>query len=54
MRVLWSTDRLGWFIRLEFVLQDFWIGAYWKNTPKQIDVWVCLIPCLPLHYRSPA
>lgn len=45
-------------IQLEFKLQDFWVGAYWKKEtyshPKKrnmtrLDVWVCLIPCLPIH-----
>ena len=53
--------------RLEFKLQDMWIGLFWKTTVKEycwngvdqidskvIDVWVCIVPCLPLHitYRS--
>lgn len=43
----------------EFKLQDCWIGAYWKRIESssvscervQVDVWVCLLPCLPLHVR---
>ena len=40
----------GWRIRLEFKLQDVWIGAYWKRLGNCVDVWVCLVPCLPLHF----
>ena len=51
-------------IRVEFKLEDFWIGVYWRQTPQtsydyfnetehligwQYDVWVCLLPCLPVH-----
>jgi len=56
-------------IRLEFKLQDFWVGIFWKNTVTQtkelvyssvnkgnvylveniLDIWICLIPCLPIH-----
>lgn len=40
----------------EYKLEDFWIGAFWKveSDPKyrlfdRLDVWICLIPCFPLH-----
>ena len=54
-------------MRLEFKLQDMWLGVFWKTTVKEYswngveqidskitDIWVCLIPCVPLHitYRS--
>lgn len=53
-------------IRLEFKLNDLWVGAYWQwheapadmtscfpvlSRPRRVlDVWVCLLPCLPLHF----
>lgn len=36
-------------VELEWKLQDFWIGAFWKRTGNCIDLWVCLLPCVPLH-----
>lgn len=36
-------------IRLEFKLADCWIGVFWKQQARRHDVWVCLLPCLPLH-----
>lgn len=39
----------NWNARLEWKLQDFWIGAFWKRTGNCVDLWVCLIPCVPLH-----
>jgi hypothetical protein len=47
---LWGTK---W--RLEFKPQDLWIGIFWKTTPissykSQTDVYVCLLPMLPLHW----
>ena len=33
-------------MRLEFKLQDMWIGAFWKPG----HLWVCILPCLPLHF----
>lgn len=34
-------------VRLEFKLQDLWVGAYWRPG----HLWVCLLPCLPLHFQ---
>jgi hypothetical protein len=47
------TDRLrfyGWYVRVEFKPQDLWVGAYWKRVGHVLDVWLCLLPCLPLHF----
>lgn len=41
-----------WGIRLEFKLQDMWCGLFWINRKEYIDVWICIIPCLPIHYWS--
>lgn len=46
--------------RLEFKPEDFWIGVFWRKqrAPKvwmgnawgeTVDVWVCLLPMLPIH-----
>jgi hypothetical protein len=40
---------VGWHAQLEWKLQDFWIGAFWKRQGNCIDLWVCLLPCVPLH-----
>lgn len=34
---------------LEFKLEDLWIGAFWRQDGNCIDLWICLLPCLPLH-----
>lgn len=43
-----------WKIRFEFKKEDAWIGIFWKkrNDPnyRRLDVWVCAIPYLPLHF----
>lgn len=42
-----------WRVRFEFKLQDFWIGVYWsRGRLEAFDLWVCIIPCLPLHISS--
>lgn len=52
---LLKTSKLK--MTLEFKLADLWIGAFWKQsittTPlidtKFLDIWVCFIPCFPVH-----
>ena len=47
--------RARWSVRVEFKAQDCWIGAYWRHsacgTSEAVDVWVCLLPMLPIHVR---
>lgn len=37
--------------RLGVNLQDLWIGVLWRTDKYGAggDVWICLLPCLPLH-----
>lgn len=43
--------RVSW--GLEWKLQDLWIGVFWRrgawSQGTNWDVWICLLPCLPLH-----
>lgn len=52
-----------WRIKLEFKIQDFWVGVFWKSTwnigyescsgPQErvtFDIWLCLVPCVPIHF----
>lgn len=46
-------------VRIEFKPQDLWVGVYWRVskgvvdykewTYRNYDVWVCLLPTLPIH-----
>lgn len=41
-------------VRLEFKLQDMWVGLFWKIADtlylyRLYDFWLCIIPCLPIH-----
>ena len=38
-------------IRLQFKLQDFWIGVYWKSSFKLTNIWICFIPCFPINIK---
>jgi len=36
-------------IKLEFKIQDMWLGVFWKKSVEQTDIWICLIPTFPIH-----
>ena len=53
-------------IFFERKLADCWIGVYWRYDARAyraltlsgpmrenriLDVWLCLVPCLPIHFR---
>lgn len=38
-----------WRVRFEWKPQDLWVGAFWKNNPFHFDLWICVLPCVPLH-----
>lgn len=43
-------------VHLEFQSGDLWIGIYWTRRSdawgkSRLELWLCLIPCLPLHLR---
>lgn len=37
-------------ITLELVPQDLWIGLFWRKSVDRFDLWICLVPCIPIHY----
>lgn len=44
-----------WCVRLEWKPADLWVGAFYSTTTGPtgrwavLDVWVCVVPCLPIH-----
>jgi hypothetical protein len=50
MKTIWSYE-IGTLMKvsLESKLQDMWVGAYWKNGDYIFHLWICVIPCLPIH-----
>jgi hypothetical protein len=41
----------NWTAKFERKLEDLWIGAFWKRDGLNLTthLWVCIIPCFPLH-----
>lgn len=43
-----------WTLDWEVKLPDCWVGAFWRTFRDEavweLDVWVCFVPCLPLHF----
>ena len=33
----------------EFKRKNLWVGAFWKRCGNCVDVWICFVPCVPLH-----
>lgn len=40
-----GKHRLG----LEFKLADLWVGSFYARKGDTLHVWICVLPCLPLH-----
>ena len=38
-------------VQLECKIQDCWIGVYWRREEEQLHIWICLLPCFPLHIQ---
>lgn len=43
--------RITFKIRLEFKIQDLWIGIFWKKKIRLYNIWICVIPCFPIHVK---
>lgn len=35
----------------EFKLADLWVGLFYAKGPTGLNMWVCLLPCLPIHVK---
>jgi hypothetical protein len=48
-----TTGRGFWSLDWEVKREDCWVGAFWRTFRDEgvweLDVWVCVLPCLPLH-----
>ena len=50
IRGLWPGIRC-YYVNTEFKFEprDMWIGVYWKRFPSAIDLFICILPCLPIN-----
>lgn len=40
-----------WKVLVDFNLHDCWVGCHWKRSGgPRIDIWICVIPCFPVHF----
>ncbi|GCF07349.1 hypothetical protein KDI_09130 [Dictyobacter arantiisoli] len=37
--------------QFEFKIVDLWVGAFLKRSDNILHIWVCFIPCIPLHVQ---
>ena len=37
-------------VRLQFSLHDWWMGLHWKQYGHVFQVWICLLPCVAIHF----
>jgi hypothetical protein len=54
-----GTDGWSWktSVAIEWKLADLWIGIFWRrqtlpmdeSSTSDLEIWVCLIPCLPIR-----
>jgi hypothetical protein len=40
-------------LQWEYVPQDVWIGIYWTRREGILHLYLCLVPCFPLHITLP-
>lgn len=49
-------DRPALKLQIEWEPRDLWIGVYWRMGGPFLHVYVCVFPCVPIHftlYRGP-
>lgn len=45
-----GRTHLAWdSIRVEWKPQDLWVGAFYKRSGDIRHLYVCLLPCVPIH-----
>lgn len=46
-----KTRGSRWTVALEWKAADLWVGAFWDRRGPLLNLWVCLLPCLPIHVQ---
>lgn len=37
--------------RFEWKWADLWVGLFFKRAGNSVDIWLCMLPCIPLHIQ---
>ncbi len=38
-------------VSIELKLADMWIGIYWRQAGDILHIWLCFLPCIPVHLQ---
>lgn len=38
-----------WTVSWLFEPRDIWVGLYWKRYPQALDLFICIVPFLPIE-----
>ena len=46
-----QTIKGRWLLQFEWLFEprDIWVGVYWKRYPAALEVYVCLLPIVPIR-----
>lgn len=43
------VDRPTLKVQFQWELRDLWVGLFWRKTQIALHLYVCIVPCVPLH-----
>ena len=46
-----QDESLFFRVALELNWQDMWIECFWDKRGDGKHIWLCLLPCLPIHLQ---
>jgi hypothetical protein len=38
-----------WELSLKWEPRDCWVGVYWKRYPAALEMYVCIVPLVPVY-----
>lgn len=44
---IWNGERCK--VQFQWDPRDLWIGAFWRRSDLCLHIFVCFLPCVPLH-----
>ena len=46
-----ETRKYVYHVCLQFQPHDMWVGIFWEKMPLLLNIYICIIPMFPLHFR---